>query len=40
MQPIDITPARATTESGVDPNNLTNKLATILLESFGIEPKG
>jgi hypothetical protein len=24
----------------VDPNNLTNKLATILCESFGIEPKG
>jgi hypothetical protein len=24
----------------MDPNNLTNPLATILLESFGIEPKG
>jgi hypothetical protein len=24
----------------VDPNNLTNQLATILHESFGIEPKG
>jgi hypothetical protein len=24
----------------VDPNNLTNQLTTILLESFGIEPKG
>jgi hypothetical protein len=24
----------------VDPNNLTNQLATILRESFGIKPKG
>jgi hypothetical protein len=39
-QPIDMTPTRATAEPGVDPNNLTNKLATILHESFGIEPKG
>jgi hypothetical protein len=27
-------------EPGVDPNNLTNQLATILRESFDIEPKG
>jgi hypothetical protein len=33
-------PARATTEPGADPNNLTNQLATILRESFDIEPKG
>jgi hypothetical protein len=33
-------PARATAEPGVDPNNLTNQLATILWETFGIEPKG
>jgi hypothetical protein len=26
-------------EPGADPNNLTNQLATILRESFGIEPK-
>jgi hypothetical protein len=39
-QPIDMTPARATVELSVDPNNLTNQLATILCESFGIEPKG
>jgi hypothetical protein len=39
-QPIDMTPSRATTEPGVDPNNLTNQLATILRESFSIEPKG
>jgi hypothetical protein len=31
---------RATAELGADPNNLTNQLATILHESFGIEPKG
>jgi hypothetical protein len=30
---------RATTKPGADPNNLTNQLATILRESFGIEPK-
>jgi hypothetical protein len=39
-QPIDMTSARATTEPGTDPNNLTNQLATILHKSFGIEPKG
>jgi hypothetical protein len=38
-QPIDMTPARATAEPGTDPNNLSNQLATILCESFGIEPK-
>jgi hypothetical protein len=38
--PIDMTPARAMVEPGVDPNNLTNQLATILCETFGIEPKG
>jgi hypothetical protein len=37
---IDMMPARATAERGADPNNLTNQLATILRESFGIEPKG
>jgi hypothetical protein len=30
----------ATAKADVDPNNLTNQLATILRESFGIEPKG
>jgi hypothetical protein len=35
-----MTPGRATVELGADPNNLTNQLATILRESFGIEPKG
>jgi hypothetical protein len=39
-QPIDMTPAQTTTESCADPNNLTNQSATILRESFGIEPKG
>jgi hypothetical protein len=39
-QPIDMTPAQTTGESGVNPNNLTNQLATILRESFNIEPKG
>jgi hypothetical protein len=39
-QLINMTPTRAATELGVDPNNLTNQLATILRESFGIEPKG
>jgi hypothetical protein len=39
-QLIDMTPARATAEPGADPNNLTNQLATILHESFGIEPIG
>jgi hypothetical protein len=38
-QLIDMTPARVMTEPDVDPNNLTNQLATILCESFGIEPK-
>jgi hypothetical protein len=32
--------SRATTKPGVDPNNLTNQLATIPRESFGIKPKG
>jgi hypothetical protein len=31
--------AQATVEPGADPNNLTNQLATILRESFNIEPK-
>jgi hypothetical protein len=35
-----MTPARATAELGADHNNLTNQLATILWESFDIEPKG
>jgi hypothetical protein len=35
-----MTPPHAMTEPGVDHNNLTNQLATILRESFGIEPKG
>jgi hypothetical protein len=39
-QPIDMTLTRAMTEPGADLNNLTNQLATILHESFGIEPKG
>jgi hypothetical protein len=33
-------PDRAIAEPDVDPNNLTNQLATILRESFSIEPKG
>jgi hypothetical protein len=33
-------PDQATAEPGADPNNLTNQLATILHESFDIEPKG
>jgi hypothetical protein len=33
-------PDRATVEPDADPNNLTNQLATILHESFDIEPKG
>jgi hypothetical protein len=33
-------PPRAMAEPGIDPNNLTNQLATILCESFNIEPKG
>jgi hypothetical protein len=40
LQPIDMMPARATVELGADPNKLSNQLATILRESFGIEPKG
>jgi hypothetical protein len=39
-QPVEMTPARATAEPCADPNNLTTQLATILRESFGIEPKG
>jgi hypothetical protein len=39
-QLIDMTPARAKAEPSTDPNNLTNQLATILRESFDIEPKG
>jgi hypothetical protein len=39
-QPINMTPARATAEPGTDPNNLTGQLATILRESFSIEPEG
>jgi hypothetical protein len=39
-QPIDMMPARATADPCDDPNNLTTQLATILGESFGIEPKG
>jgi hypothetical protein len=35
-----MTATGATAEPGVDPNNLTNQLVTILHESFGIEPKG
>jgi hypothetical protein len=33
-------PTRVTAESCVDLNNLTNQFATILRESFGVEPKG
>jgi hypothetical protein len=32
-------PARAMAKPSLDNNNLTNQLATILHESFGIEPK-
>jgi hypothetical protein len=39
-QLIDMTPARATTEPGTDPDNLINQLATILCESFSVDPKG
>jgi hypothetical protein len=39
-QPVDMTFARVTVEPDVDPNNLTNQLATILRKSFSIEPKG
>ena len=34
-----MTPAQATIKPGVDPNNLTNQLATILHKCFGTEPK-
>jgi hypothetical protein len=37
---IDMTPARAMVKPSADPNNLTNQLATILHDSFSIEPKG
>jgi hypothetical protein len=40
LQLIDMTPTRATVEPGADPNHLTNQLATMLIESFSIEPKG
>jgi hypothetical protein len=39
-RPVSMTPARTTVEPGADPKNITNQLATILHESFGIEPKG
>jgi hypothetical protein len=39
LQSIDMTPARATAKPGVDPNNLSNQLATILHKCFGTEPK-
>jgi hypothetical protein len=39
-QLVDMTPAQATAEPDADPNNLTNQLATILRETFGIERKG
>jgi hypothetical protein len=39
-QPVNMMPARAIAEPNEDPNNLINQLATILRESFGIEPKG
>jgi hypothetical protein len=35
-----MTPTRASAEPGIDHNNLTNQLATILCESIGIESKG
>jgi hypothetical protein len=35
-----MTSTQAMAEPGVDPNNLTNQLSTILCESFAIEPKG
>jgi hypothetical protein len=35
-----MTPARVTAELSMDPNNLSNQLANILLESFGVELKG
>jgi hypothetical protein len=39
-QPIDMMPTRATSKLCVEPNNLTNQLATILRESLSIDPKG
>jgi hypothetical protein len=39
-QPVEMTPARGTVEPYADPNNLTTQLASILRETFGIEPKG
>jgi hypothetical protein len=39
-QPIDMKSSQATAKPGVDPNNLTNQLATIPRESFDIKPKG
>jgi hypothetical protein len=39
-QLIDMTPPQAMVEPGMDPNNLANQFASILCESFGIEPKG
>jgi hypothetical protein len=39
-QPVDMMPAQATAEPSTDPNNLTNRLAHTLCESFSIEPKG
>jgi hypothetical protein len=39
-QLVEMTPARAMAEPCADPNNLTTQLATILRESFSIEPKG
>jgi hypothetical protein len=39
-QLVDMTPARATAKPDTNPNNFTNQLATILRDSFGIEPKG
>jgi hypothetical protein len=39
-QPINMMPPRGLAEPGMNPNNLTNQLATILHVSFNIEPKG
>jgi hypothetical protein len=39
-QPIDMMLHQAIAEPGMDSNNLTNQLATILHEYFDIEPKG
>jgi hypothetical protein len=40
LLPIDMTPAQATAEPDMDSKNITNQLAMILREFFGIEPKG